>query len=111
MIVLTVEQLLNSGEFIGVSTPQSDREVDGIYIGDLLSWVMGKATSDCAWITIMSNINIVAVASLIDVSCIILAEGVNISEYIVNTAQQKGVNILRSDKTAYQIAVLLNGLL
>ena len=43
-----------------------DREITGGYCGDLLSWVMGRAKADDAWITIMTNINFVAVASLAD---------------------------------------------
>ena len=85
----------------------SSREVTGVYIGDLLSWVMGRADSGDAWITIMSNINIVAVASLADVACIILAEGVVPDENVCTTALQKGVNIFTSDKTAYQLAAAL----
>jgi hypothetical protein len=54
----------------------SEREVSGCYIGDLLSWVMGRASSGDVWITIMNNINIVAVASLTDCACILLCEGV-----------------------------------
>ena len=85
----------------------SSREVTGVYIGDLLSWVMGRANSGDAWITIMSNINIVAVASLADVACIILAEGVAPDENVCATAQQKGINIYTSDKTAYMLAAAL----
>lgn len=90
-----------------LSVADSSREVSGVYIGDLLSWVMGRADSGDAWITIMSNINIVAVASLADVACIILAEGVVPDENVCITAQQKGINIYTSDKTAYQLAAAL----
>ena len=90
-----------------LSVADSSREVSGVYIGDLLSWVMGRADSGDAWITIMSNINIVAVASLADVACIILAEGVVPDENVCTTAQQKGINIYTSDKTAYQLAAAL----
>ncbi|MBE6699589.1 MAG: hypothetical protein E7584_05065 [Ruminococcaceae bacterium] len=90
-----------------LSVADSSREVSGVYIGDLLSWVMGRAESGDAWITIMSNINIVAVASLADVACIILAEGVVPDENVCITAQQKGINIYTSDKTAYQLAAAL----
>ena len=51
-----------------------DREVTDCYIGDLLSWVMGRAPADSAWLTVMGNINSIAVATLADVSCIILVE-------------------------------------
>ena len=94
-----------------LSLADSSREVSGVYIGDLLSWVMGRAESGDAWITIMSNINIVAVASLADVACIILAEGVVLDENVCTTAQQKGINVYTSEKTAYQLAASLAGCL
>ncbi|MBR5120078.1 MAG: hypothetical protein IKV02_03690 [Clostridia bacterium] len=90
-----------------LSVADSSREITGVYIGDLLSWVMGRAESGDAWITIMSNINIVAVASLADVACIILAEGVVPDENVCITALQKGINIYTSDKTAYELAAAL----
>jgi hypothetical protein len=51
-----------------------EREVCGVYAGDLLSWVMGHASESNVLVTIMSNINTLAVASLLDLSCVILAE-------------------------------------
>lgn len=90
-----------------LSVADSSRDITGVYIGDLLSWVMGRAESGDAWITIMSNINIVAVASLADVACIILAEGVVPDDNVTATALQKGINIYTSDKTAYELAAML----
>ena len=90
-----------------LSVADSSREVTGVYIGDLLSWVMGRADCGDAWITIMSNINIVAVASLADVACIILVEGVVPDENVCTTALQKGINVYTSEKTAYQLAAAL----
>lgn len=82
----------------------TDRDITGCYIGDLLSWVMGRANSGDAWITIMNNINIVAVASLTDAACIILCEGVDADDEIVNKANSEDIIILKSEKTAYEIA-------
>ncbi|MBQ2841722.1 MAG: hypothetical protein IJE72_01645 [Clostridia bacterium] len=93
--------------FTAVAIPDGEREINNVYIGDLLSWVMGRAKADNAWITIMSNINIVAVASLADVACIILAEGVTLDSTVAETANTKGVNILTSDLPAYETAMLL----
>ena len=90
-----------------VSQADISREASGVYIGDLLSWVMGRAQSGDVWITIMSNINIVAVASLADVACIVLAEGVTLEQNVQQTAEQKGINIYTSEKTAYQLASAL----
>ena len=104
---MTVQQLMEACGFTAAALPQPDREVSGVYIGDLLSWVMGRAGADEAWITIMSNRNIVAVATLADTACILLAEGVSPDEGVAELAAEKGVNILQSPESAYQIAVCL----
>ncbi|HIS23964.1 MAG TPA: hypothetical protein IAD01_00955 [Candidatus Faeciplasma gallinarum] len=108
---MTVNELSAQAEFKALTMPDGEREITGVYIGDLLSWVMGRAKADCAWITIMSNINIVAVASLADTACIILAESVELPEDVVSTATQKNVNILSSELGAYEIACKLNELI
>ena len=78
--------------------------VTGGYAGDLLSWVMGRAQQNDVWITIMSNLNTVAVAVLADVSAIILAEGVAMDEPALQRAQAEGVTILQSAKPTFQLA-------
>lgn len=108
---MTVNELSSREEFSAVSMPEGEREISGVYIGDLLSWVMGRAKADNAWITIMSNINIAAVASLADTACIILAEGVTLEPEVAETAGAKGVNILSTKMPAYETAVLLSKLL
>ncbi|MBR3317705.1 MAG: hypothetical protein IKG21_07845 [Atopobiaceae bacterium] len=107
---LKVKDLLEHG-FEALSLPDGDREIDGAYIGDLLSWVMGRAQMDNAWITIMTNVNVIAVASLADTSCVILAEGVDMSDELVSTAEAKDVNILRSNDPTYETAIKLSGLI
>lgn len=108
---VTVEKLINTISCRALSLADKNREVSGVYIGDLLSWVMERAECGDAWITIMSNINTLAVATLADVSCIILAEGVVLEGEVLDTAIAKGVNVLSSDMSAYEIAVKLHGIL
>ena len=105
---MTVNELKERLELTAVCLPDGDREVAGCYIGDLLSWVMGAAKSGDVWITIMSNINIVAVASLCDTACIILAEGVTLSEEVKRTAEERDVNILSSEKSAFALATAIS---
>ena len=104
---MTVKEMAKTLSLTPLAVPEDDRTFSDVYIGDLLSWVMGKAKSGNVWITIMSNINIVAVATLTDVACIILAEGVVPDENVCATALQKGINIYTSDKTAYMLAAAL----
>ena len=99
---MNVKQLSEREGFSALALPAPEREIKGVYIGDLLSWVMGRANADDAWITIMSNANIVAVATLADVACIILAEGVTLDDEILEVATSKGINVLTSSASAYE---------
>ncbi len=101
---MTVKELKEKLELTAITLPDGDREVTGCYIGDLLSWVMSKAQTGDAWITIMSNINIVAVAALCDTAAIILAEGVTLDDEVKSAAEARGVNILSTGKSAYEMA-------
>ena len=108
---MTVYDLSKSGQFNVLCMPEPGREINGAYVGDLLSWVMGRAQADNVWITIMSNINVIAVASLSDVSCVLLAEDVSLDDEILNTAKQKGINILSTPLAAFETAVQISGMI
>lgn len=108
---MTVKSFAEKTGFEVVSIPAPDRSVGGAYVGDLLSWVMGKAKSDDVWITIMSNINVLAVATLADISCIVLAEGVKLDEDALRAAEAKGINVLSTELSAYSAAIKISELI
>ena len=108
---MTVKELALNEGFKTISLPSPDRVIDGVYVGDLLSWVMGRAEADNAWITIMSNLNVIAVATLADVACVILSEGVTVNDEVSKLAESKGVNILSTNLTSYETSVYLSGAL
>ena len=57
---------------------------------------MSRAPSDCAWVTVMANINTLAVASLADASCIILAEGTDLDEMCRAKAKAQGICVFKT---------------
>lgn len=86
----------------------AEKKVIGGYCGDLLSWVMGKADSECAWLTVMNNINVAAVAVLRDVSCIILAEGVKPDDNLLNKARTEDLALYGSDINSFKLAISIS---
>lgn len=94
-----------------VSVSDLQREVDGVYTGDLLSWVMGKLKYGNIWVTIMNNVNIIAVATLADASCIILTENSEISQDVIDKAVANGINLFRTTKSSYEICCMLGKIL
>ena len=93
-----------------LSMPCPDAEISGGYCGDLLSWVMGRAREGQVWITIMTNINIVAVASLSEVSAILLTENSEIDISVIEKAKEQGINILRTAMSSYEAALAVGEL-
>ncbi|HHW31659.1 MAG TPA: AraC family transcriptional regulator [Clostridiaceae bacterium] len=80
-----------------------NKEITGVYVCDLLSWVMSHAGKGNIWVTIHNHINIVAVALLTEVSCIIIPENIEVEETTLTKAMEEGVNILRSKSSAYEL--------
>ena len=80
----------------------ASREIAGIYCCDLLSVVMGRAKTDDLWITVMANINTIAVAVLSDVSCVLLSEGVQLDAQGLEKAQAQGVCVLSTELPTFE---------
>ena len=108
MIVRDLTEALQLRTF---ALPDDTRPVLSGYVGDLLSWVMGRAVPGSAWVTIMSNPNIVAVAHLSDAACVILAEGVAPDEGVAESAAQRGVNLLGGALPAFALCARIQALM
>ena len=80
------------------------REGHGCYCGDLLSWVMSRANADDIWLTVMGNVNAIAVAVLADVSAIVLTENSALDAEALERAKQRGVNIFSTEDNTYETA-------
>lgn len=77
--------------------------VVGGYASDLLSNVMGQAEPGMIWVTMQGHQNIVAVASLIGLSAVIVADDAPIEEYTIKKALQNDVLILSTSLPAYDV--------
>ena len=108
---MTVKELSEALSATVICMPDGDREVSGGYAGDLLSWVMGRARLGDAWVTIMSNVNIVAVATLADPSCIVLSEGVTLEKEVVARANDVGVNVISSPLDTFTLCSKISSLI
>lgn len=94
-----------AAEKLGLRTAvgQLPEEYSGVYVGDLLSRAMSHVASGDLWITIMNNVNVIAVASLTEAACVILAEGVEMDDATLAAAKARGVTVMTSSLTAYEI--------
>lgn len=101
---------MNCSEFAGklqlMSLCKEDEniEVEGVYIGDLLSIVMSKAKKNYVWITIQTHINIVAVAELLELACIIVVENMEVAEDALKKAEELNIPIFKTSESAYNVS-------
>jgi hypothetical protein len=84
-----------------------DKELRGAYICDLLSWVMAHGKKNDAWITVQTHSNIIAVAALLELGCVIIPEGIEVEEVTLHKAEEEGIAVFQSDLSAYQLAIEL----
>ena len=93
-------QVLSSG-----SGP--DREVTAGYCCDLLSWVMANGRKDAVWITVQTHVNIVAVASLLELAAVIIPSGMPVDPVTIQKAKEEGVTVLSSQRGAFELSGML----
>ncbi len=102
---MNLKDVVNHFSFTPLVVEDEDRNIAGIYAGDLLSWVMGRAKEDDLWFTVMGNTNAIAVASLADCTAIVLTEGAGLDEDAKQRAISAGVNVYATDKTTAQAII------
>ena len=105
---MTVAELAENMGLEAISLPNPEQEITGAYAGDLLSWVMGRAEEGCVWATIMTNVNVVAVATLVGTAAAVVCEGCEIPEDVIAVACEKQINLLRSSLPIYEFCVAVS---
>ncbi|MGN6712804.1 hypothetical protein [Anaerocolumna jejuensis] len=109
---MTVKELIDKNIFQLVNEGENlNQEITDPYCCDLLSVAMGKAPRGAVWVTVMANMNTLAVAALTDVACIILAEGVLPDEQTVNKAKEQGITVLAAGEPVFETSLLIYQLL
>mgnify|MGYP002774754537 FL=1 len=98
---MTVDKLAEMLNATTVNQADFSREIVGGYAGDLLSFVMGRAPENCAWYTVMTNVNVAAVAVLVDVSVVVLCEGCLPDPTLVERAKTQGINVIATTLPVY----------
>lgn len=101
MTAKQVSSLLGAAE---LNMPDGGRKITCGYSGDFLSFVMGRAPTDCVWFTVMSNVNVAAVATLAEVSLVVLCEDVQPDENLLAKVKQQGINLVSTRLDAFSAA-------
>lgn len=103
---MKVRELIDSGIFGVVNTGGGlEREITKPFCCDLLSIAMGRAPEGCAWVTVMGNMNTLAVASLADAACVIMAEGAVLDDVARKKAADQEITVLETEESIFEAAL------
>lgn len=105
---MTVKELINRNVFQVVHAADDlDIPIEKPFCCDLLSIAMGRAPADCAWVTVMGNLNTLAVASLAEAACVILAEDASLDETASIKAKEQQITILKTSLPIFEAAFII----
>lgn len=108
---MTVKELANELDLTIVNEGELDIEITGCYCGDLLSWVISKVKTGEVWLSVMGNVNAIAVAVLSDCACLVLTENSDLDDQAKTKAAMSDVNVLQTSLNAYELAVKISELI
>jgi hypothetical protein len=74
------------------------------YMSDLLSCVMSGAPRKAVWITLQSHSNVIAVATLLELSAVIITENAQPDQATLDKANEEGVNLLSTSLSSFEVA-------
>lgn len=109
---MNVQELIDRKMFQEINIgDDTGRIITKPFCCDLLSIAMGRAPAGCVWVTVMGNLNTLAVAALTDAACVILAEGAALDEAAVKRAAVEGITVLRTEEPVFDAALRISQLL
>lgn len=101
---MNIQKLLENDLFKLVSkNADLSKSIAGVECCDLLSWVMANGKEGEAWITVQIHSNIIAVATLLDFSCIIVPEDIEVDEEVLSKAADEEIAVISTSLDAYGI--------
>ena len=98
-------------ELLLPSLADKEMTIGGCYLGDLLSSVMGSAAQDELWMTVITNINVVAVAQLLGLSGIVFLEGNRPAADVLDRAKKEEIPVFATEAPAYEAALRFRDML
>ena len=93
-----------------IAVGSGDEVAENVYVGDLLSDVMGHAGEACVLVTIQNHLNTLAVCTLVGCEVVVLCHSRPVPPDMAEGAQREGVAIITTSLSQYEVALALSSL-
>lgn len=108
---MKLEEFTEKCGFEVVNKGSGDVELTKVFCCDLLSFAMSRNPAGSVWVTVMGNVNTIAVAVLTEGGCIVIAEGAQLDEAALEKAKQQNVTVLKTDMPVFEAALAAHDLI
>lgn len=102
MLLKEIVELLKLKTFL----PEQNLAIkaQGVICGDMLSYILGNGQESNLWLTIQAHQNIIAIASLLNLSAIIITDNIQPPAATIAKAQQEHIVLLGTVSKTYELA-------
>jgi len=107
---MQVSDILKDSNFTLINQSDVNNQINNVFACDLLSHAMGFAAENDLLITVLNNINVLGVASLLDFSGVVFSHNINVNEAIIKKANELEIPLLKTRLTTAEAVVRINSL-
>ena len=86
------------------------REINGVFISDMISDVMAGAKSGNLWLTVQTHKSIVPAANLVDAAAVVITGGKEVPIETIELASKYNIAILSTSLPTYELVGMLYAL-
>jgi len=105
---MKVRDVLTQSDILWTNQETADLDYQGCYVSDLLSNVLKQAKEGNGLITTLSNLNVIAVASLLNLSFVLFCEGKEPSQEMIEKANEEEIALISTQQKAIDIILLMH---
>jgi predicted transcriptional regulator len=100
---VTVREIVEKLNLAIVHDAGLERQITGGYASDLLSCVMARAREGNVWVTLQAHPNVIAVASLVGLSAVIITEGIQPDKETVRRAASEKITVTTTPQDTFTV--------
>lgn len=100
---MKLEEVIEKADLKALTNVEA-RDVEGVFISDMLSDVMTSAETGNLWLTVQTHTNIVSAANLVDLAAVVVTSGKEVPPATIDLANRYHVVILSTPLKSFELA-------
>ena len=105
---MLVSDILKDPDFTLINQSDVSSIINNVFACDLLSHAMGFAAEKDILITVLNNVNVLGVASLLEFSGVVFSHNINVNDAIIKKANELDIPLLKTSLTTAEAVVRIS---